>query len=133
MVSFMEVISEAHVFAEKTGLGSTILETMIADMFGPVLESYSKRLTNGAYAPAANAKAGFDVSLAMKDARHALSCAEAAGTRLEVSEVALKHMEAATQLQKGKPLDSSSMYGTIRTMAGLDFYTDVCKERDLAW
>jgi len=47
----MEVISEAHVFAEKTGLGSEILETMIGDMFGPVAHSYSKRLTTGAYAP----------------------------------------------------------------------------------
>ena len=41
VVSFMEVLSEAHVFAEKTGLGSDILETMIGDMFGPVLESLS--------------------------------------------------------------------------------------------
>lgn len=66
VVSFMEVLSEAHVFAEKTGLGSSILETMIEDMFGPVLESYSKRLTTGAYAPALDGKPGFDISLAMK-------------------------------------------------------------------
>ncbi|KAL3421321.1 6-phosphogluconate dehydrogenase [Phlyctema vagabunda] len=130
VVSFMEVISEAHVFAEKVGLGSEILETMIGDMFGPVLESYSKRLTTGAYAPAPAGKAGFDVQLAMKDARHALNCAKSAGTRLEVSEVALAHMEKATELIKDAPLDSSSMYGTIRADAGLDFYTDVCKARD---
>jgi len=133
VVSFMEVISEAHVFAEKTGLGSAILETMIGDMFGPVLESYSKRLTTGAYAPEPNGKAGFDVALAMKDARHALNCAKTAGTRLEVSEVALKNMEAASKYGEelgGRPLDSSSMYGTLRREAGLDFYTDLCKERD---
>ncbi|KAI0137103.1 6-phosphogluconate dehydrogenase [Xylariales sp. AK1849] len=130
VVSFMEVISEAHVFAEKTGLGSTILEQMLGDMFGPVVESYSKRLTTGAYAPAPDGKAGFDVALAIKDAKHALNCAEAAGTRLEVSEVALKNMETASKMQEGKPLDSSSMYGTIRTEAGLDFYTDLCKKRD---
>lgn len=47
----MEILSEAHVFAEKTGLGSEILETMIGEMFGPVAHSYSKRLTTGAYAP----------------------------------------------------------------------------------
>lgn len=133
VVSFMEVLSEAHVFAEKTGLGSTILETMVGDMFGPVLESYSKRLTTGAYAPEVGGKAGFDVALAMKDARHALNCAEKAGTRLEVSEVALKHMEKAELFAKGngeRALDSSSMYGFIRQEAGLDFYTDLCKERD---
>lgn len=130
VVSFMEVLSEAHVFAEKTGLGSEILETMIGDMFGPVLESYSKRLTTGAYAPEPKGKAGFDVELAMKDARHALNCAESVGARLEVSEVALKHMEDARKAIEGRPLDSSSMYGTIRNEAGLDFFTDLCKNRD---
>jgi 3-hydroxyisobutyrate dehydrogenase-like beta-hydroxyacid dehydrogenase len=130
VVSFMEVISEAHVFAEKTGLGSPILEQMLGDMFGPVIESYSKRLTTGAYAPAPDGKAGFDVALAIKDAKHALNCAKTVGARVEVSEVALKHMETAMELQSGKPLDSSSMYGTIRTEAGLDFYTDHCKKRD---
>ncbi|KAK7747574.1 hypothetical protein SLS62_009073 [Diatrype stigma] len=130
VVSFMEVISEAHVFAEKTGLGSAILEQMLGDMFGPVVESYSKRLTTGAYAPAPDGKAGFDVALAIKDARHALNCAEAAGTKLEVSQVALKNMEKAQSLVPDRPLDSSSMYGTIRSEAGLDFFTDLCKKRD---
>lgn len=132
VVSFMEVLSEAHVFAEKTGLGCEILETMVGDMFGPVLESYSKRLTTGNYAPAPGGKAGFDVALAMKDARHALNCAKAAGTRLEVSEVALKHMEEARAFvpESERPLDSSAMYGTIRRDAGLDFLTDLCKKRD---
>ncbi|EFX03112.1 6-phosphogluconate dehydrogenase family protein [Grosmannia clavigera kw1407] len=130
VVSFMEVLSEAHVFAEKVGLGSAIFETMVADMFGPVLESYSKRLTTGIYAPEPGGKAGFDVELSMKDARHALNCAKTAGTRLEVSEVALKHMEQARALLPDRALDSSSMYGTIRKEAGLDFYTDLCKERD---
>lgn len=130
VVSFMEVISEAHVFAEKTGLGSSILEKMLGNMFGPVVESYSKRLTTGAYAPEPNGKAGFDVALAIKDARHALNCARATGTRLEVSEIALRNMESAQKLQAGRPLDSSSMYGTLRTAAGLDFFTEVCEARD---
>jgi 3-hydroxyisobutyrate dehydrogenase-like beta-hydroxyacid dehydrogenase len=130
VVSFMEVIAEAHVFAEKTGLGSAILEQALGDMFGPVVESYSKRMTTGIYAPGPGDKAGFDVALSIKDARHAINCAKAAGTRLEVSEVALKNMEAAPKLQPGKPLDSSSMYGTIRAESGLDFYTDLCKQRD---
>lgn len=130
VVSFMEVISEAHVFAEKTGLGPAIMEQMLGDMFGPVIESYSKRLTTGAYAPAPDGKAGFDVQLAIKDAKHALNCAKSAGTRLEVSEVALKHMEEAQSAVGERPLDSSAMYGTIRTEAGLDFFTELCKKRD---
>ncbi|KAI1357496.1 6-phosphogluconate dehydrogenase [Xylaria arbuscula] len=130
VVSFMEVICEAHVFAEKTGLGSAILEQMLGDMFGPVVESYSKRITTGAYAPASGQKAGFDVALAIKDMRHALSCAEKADSRLEVSEAALRHLEKAAELQPERSLDSSSMFGAIRDEAGLDFFTDVCKARD---
>lgn len=130
VISFVEVIAEAHVFAEKTGLGSPILEQMLGDMFGSVIESYSKRITTGAYAPALDGKAGFDIALAIKDAKHALNCARSAGTSLEVSEVALRHLETAKQLQGSRPLDSTSMYGAIRTEAGLDFFTDVCKERD---
>ncbi|GKT50499.1 putative oxidoreductase YjhC [Colletotrichum spaethianum] len=130
VVSFMEVLSEAHVFAEKTGLGSPVLENMISDMFGPVLESYSKRITSGSYAPSPDGKAGFDVALAMKDLRHALTCAKDAGTRLETSEAALRHMEKAREFEPERPLDSSSMYGAVRLEAGLDFYSDVCKERD---
>ncbi|KAI0896216.1 6-phosphogluconate dehydrogenase [Annulohypoxylon nitens] len=130
VISFMEVICEAHVFAEKTGLGCDILEKMLGDMFGPVLESYSKRVTTGAYIPAPGGKAGFDIQLAIKDANHALNCAEEAGTRLEVSEVALGHLEKAKNLMGDRPLDSSSIYGAIRTDSGLDFLTDLCKKRD---
>ncbi|KAI1206323.1 6-phosphogluconate dehydrogenase [Annulohypoxylon truncatum] len=130
VISFMEVICEAHVFAEKTGLGSDILEKMLGDMFGPVLESYSKRLTTGAYIPPPGGKAGFDVQLAIKDAKHALNCAQEAGTRLDVSEVALSHLEKARNLMGDRPLDSSSIYGAIRTESGLDFLTDLCKKRD---
>lgn len=130
IVSFMEVICEAHVFAEKTGLGSAVLEKMLADMFGPVMESYSKRVTTGAYAPPLGGKAGFDVQLAIKDGKHALNCAEAAGTRLEVSEVALRHLEKARDLVNDRPLDSSAIYGAIRTEAGLHFFSELCKKRD---
>ena len=130
VVSFMEVICEAHVFAEKTGLGSSILENMLSDMFGPIIESYSKRVTTGAYAPPSGCKAGFDVRLAIKDGKHALDCAKEAGTRLEVSEVALRHLEQANTAMGHRPLDSSSMYGAIRLEAGLDFFSDICKQRD---
>lgn len=67
------------------------------------------------------------------DARHALNCAGTVGTRLEVSEVALRHMEKASEFGKqqgGRLLDSSAMYGTIRKDAGLNFFTDLCLERD---
>ncbi|PYH93100.1 6-phosphogluconate dehydrogenase family protein [Aspergillus ellipticus CBS 707.79] len=127
VVGFMELISEAHVFAEKTGLGCDVLESMIHEMFGAVPLSYSRRITTGAYAPPPGEKAGFDVALAIKDARHALNCASGVGVRLDVTEVALAHMELAQSLEGDggqRPLDSSSIYGAIRTQSGLGFYTD---------
>lgn len=42
----MEVIAEAQVFAEVTGIGCTQMEEFIGNMFGPVLESYSHRLVH---------------------------------------------------------------------------------------
>lgn len=50
-----------------------------------------------------------------------------------MSEAALKHMGTANQfgvVQGGRPLDGGSMYGSVRMEAGLDFFTDLCKERD---
>lgn len=43
VIGLMELISEVQVFSEKTGLGTDTAEGFIADMFGPVAESYSKR------------------------------------------------------------------------------------------
>lgn len=48
----MEIIAEAHVFAEKTGLGSEALETLIEHQYGPLAHTMSKRMTTGAYMPA---------------------------------------------------------------------------------
>jgi 3-hydroxyisobutyrate dehydrogenase-like beta-hydroxyacid dehydrogenase len=47
----MEIIAEAHVFAEKTGLGNEALESLIEQQYGSLAHTMSKRLTGGAYAP----------------------------------------------------------------------------------
>ncbi|ESZ95061.1 hypothetical protein SBOR_4594 [Sclerotinia borealis F-4128] len=111
VISFMEVIAEAHVFAEET-----------------VVESYSKRLTTGAYAPAATNKVRFDMALAIKDAKYALNCAKNVGAKLQVSEVALENLEAAFKMKR--PWIAVLCMRTIRQAAGLDFYTDLCRKRD---
>lgn len=43
VIGLQELIAEVQVFAEKTGLGTQTAEEFIGSMFGPVLESYSKR------------------------------------------------------------------------------------------
>jgi 3-hydroxyisobutyrate dehydrogenase-like beta-hydroxyacid dehydrogenase len=49
VVGLMELISEVQVFAEKSGLGTALVEEFIGNMFGPVAESYSKRYVNCLY------------------------------------------------------------------------------------
>ena len=123
VVGFQELIAEAQVFAEKTGLGTAQMETFIGSMFGPVLESYSKRMTTGAYAPPLDTKPGFGVDLSIKDARHAINIATEHGTTLPTISKALERMTAA-KTYAGDSLDSSSLYGTARLEAGLPFWSE---------
>lgn len=145
----MEIISEAHVFAEKTGLGTEIMESLIQENYGSLAHTMSKRLTTGAYEPPRgrvfpcqldavdlqllDGKPWSDLNLAIKDVGHGIACAKKAGTRLKVAEVALDHLKRAKQHADSdgeRMLDSSSMYGIIRQDAGLDFETELVKRRD---
>lgn len=123
VISFLEVISEAQVFAQLTGLGTEQLEQFIGSMFGPVLESYSKRITTGAYAPPLDTPPGFAAALASKDAKHALSIAEKHGTRIPTLETALSRLTAAREYA-GESIDSAAVYGTARREAGLPFWSE---------
>ncbi|KAJ9486700.1 hypothetical protein VN97_g6637 [Penicillium thymicola] len=122
-VNMMEAVGEAQVFAEKTGLGTGPMEELIGEAFGPVAGGYSKRLTTGAYAPPLDSRPGFGVSLAIKDARHAISMAQEQGVELPGLELARDNMEAARKYG-GECLDSSSMYGPLRQKAGLEFWNE---------
>ncbi|EKD21799.1 6-phosphogluconate dehydrogenase family protein [Drepanopeziza brunnea f. sp. 'multigermtubi' MB_m1] len=131
--SMMEMIAEAHVFAEKTGLGTEAMEKFIEENFGPLAGTISKRMTTGAYEPPRGGTPLSDLNLALKDVSHGITCAENAGTRLKIAEVALGHLKEAREFSKnqgGRPMDSSSMYGVIRRDAGLEFETDLVKKRD---
>lgn len=119
----MEVIAEAHVFAEVTGIGNQQLEEFIGNMFGPVLESYSKRITTGAYAPPLDTSPGFAAALASKDMKHALSIATSHSTCLPTIETASNRLTSAREYA-GECLDSSAIYGTARMEAGLSFWSE---------
>lgn len=118
----MEVIAEAQVLAELTSLGTHQLEEFIGNMFGPVLESYSKRITTGAYAPSLDTTPGLAAALACKDMRHALSIADGHGTRLPTVELALGRLNSAREVA-GEWLDSAGVYGTARVEGGLAFWS----------
>ncbi|KAF6785738.1 hypothetical protein CSOJ01_15542 [Colletotrichum sojae] len=128
----MELVAEAHVFAEKTGLGTDAMETLIENQYGPLALSMSKRLTTGAYMPPRGERPWSDLELALKDVGHGIDCAETSGARLEVGEVVMRHLKEAKGFSdaEGRPLDSSSMYGVLRREAKLEFETELVKKRD---
>lgn len=90
--------------------------------------SDSFRLTTGAYAPPLDSRPGFGVSLAIKDANHAVSMAQAEGVKLPGLELARTNMEAARNYG-GECLDSSSMYGVLRQKAGLAFWNEKSRKQ----
>jgi len=47
----MEIVAESMVFAEKTGLGTEVMQKLIQANFGPLAFSDSKRMTEGVYMP----------------------------------------------------------------------------------
>ncbi|KAK9317941.1 NAD binding domain of 6-phosphogluconate dehydrogenase-domain-containing protein [Lipomyces starkeyi] len=125
ILGMVEALSEGHVLAEKSGLGTENFEKFIAALFGqsPYLP-YSKRLTTGDYV---REQPLFAVDLAAKDAslninnhRHALSLAKSSGTTLPVTEIAAKHL-ASVKEEMGVNGDITSIYGVLREAAGLPF------------
>ncbi|KAI0401610.1 hypothetical protein F4802DRAFT_600942 [Xylaria palmicola] len=133
VAGLMEIVAEAHVFAEKTGLGCDALEQLLALNFGTVAHSISTRMTTGVYIPARGETPWSDLDLARKDVGHGVDSARRAGVSLEVGRTALEHLERAraySDENDGRPLDSSALYGVVRQDSGLDFRTDRVRERD---
>ncbi|KAL3447301.1 hypothetical protein BJX65DRAFT_93953 [Aspergillus insuetus] len=126
-LNLMEAVGEAQVFAEQTGLGTAAMEELITESFGGVAGGYSKRLTSGIYAPPLDTRPGFGVSLAIKDAKHALSLVSDFSVSLPGLEIAHNNMSASRDYA-GECLDSSSMYGTLRVNAGLPFWNGTSRQ-----
>lgn len=129
----MEMIAKAHVLAEKSGLGSAVLEALIKENFGPLAYSDSQRMMTGVYMPGQGQQPWSGLDSALKDVGHAISAAGDAGVRLEVDEVVmglLKRAKAYAEANSGRAMDSSSLYRVMRQYAELEFETELVKRRD---
>lgn len=51
IAGIMEIVAEAHVLAERSGIESLILENLIQQNFGALAYSDSLRMTQGVYCP----------------------------------------------------------------------------------
>ncbi|KAJ5257868.1 hypothetical protein N7524_009424 [Penicillium chrysogenum] len=129
----MEIVGEAQALAEKSDLGTDMLEKLLELNFGSLMHSSSTRMTQGVYLPEEGQSPWSNLDLGIKDVQHGISYAQNVGARLKVAEVALDNMARAKDFSDahgGRPLDSSSGYGIIRQDSGLDFENAFVKERD---
>ncbi|KAK3307052.1 NAD binding domain of 6-phosphogluconate dehydrogenase-domain-containing protein [Chaetomium strumarium] len=118
ILNMVEQLSEALVLAEKSGLGTDYLHQFVENMFPGPYVAYSTRIQSGAYHRMAYPL--FPVDLALKDARHVLSLAEASNARLANVEVAKAHLTQVKERQ-GEKGDIASIYGVVREEAGLKY------------
>jgi 3-hydroxyisobutyrate dehydrogenase-like beta-hydroxyacid dehydrogenase len=118
ILNMIETLSEGHVLAEKSGLGSDNLHQFIEIMFPGPYTAYSGRMMSGDYHK--REEPLFAVDLARKDARHAMALAKENGTRLKDVEVADAHL-AQVKEHKGSAGDIAGIYGAVRQEAGLKF------------
>jgi 3-hydroxyisobutyrate dehydrogenase-like beta-hydroxyacid dehydrogenase len=127
-----ETIGEAHVLAEKSGLPSAVLDELIRENYGPYAHSISRKLVEGVYCPPRGERPRSDLVLAIKDVNHGIHAAKEAGTRLKLAEVTMDHLVRAKTWSDSeqRALDSSAVYGVVRMDAGLDFESNLVKNRD---
>ncbi|KAF2234654.1 NAD(P)-binding protein [Viridothelium virens] len=117
IVQMIESVAEAHVLAEKTGLGSSYLHQLIESIWGGAYSIYSERMRSGNYytqQPIVN------VSMARDVASHVLALAEHSGTELKAYKISAHHLDDV-QKQAGKDGDISGIYGAVRQESGLPF------------
>lgn len=118
ILSMIETLSEGHVLAEKTGLGSENLHKFIETMFPGPYVAYSNRMMSGDYWK--REEPLFAVDLARKDANHAMDLAKSEGARMRIMEVVDEHLEVVKE-EMGKRGDIASVYGAVRKEGGLKF------------
>jgi len=118
ILNMVEQLSEGHVVAEKTGLGSEDLHKFIEIMFPGPYTAYSNRLRTGDYYK--RDEPLFAVDLARKDARHAMNLAETAGCRLKSVELADSYLKVVKETQGAKG-DIAGIYGAKRLESGMKF------------
>lgn len=110
ILGMVEIVAEALVFAEKSGLGTDKLNEFIQLMFPhSPFAAYAQRMISGGYAPVMPERPGFQVDLARKDCKHALDLARDCGARLEVVEIMDKHLKTAKEVG-GDNMDTRYVY-----------------------
>lgn len=118
ILNMVEQLSEGLVLAEKSGLGTQYVHEFVENILPGPYAAYSTRILSGAYHRMSYPL--FPVDLALKDARHAVSLAEACGARMRNLEVANAHL-AEVKEHDGAKGDIAGIYGAVRQESGLKY------------
>ena len=118
VINMVESLSEGLVVAEKSGLGTKNLHKFIEIFFPGPYTAYANRMLSGDYYK--RDRPLFSVDLALKDARHAQSIAESAGTSIKHLDAAKEYLNVVKEV-KGPGGEMAAMYGAKRLEAGLPF------------
>ncbi|KAK1078845.1 hypothetical protein LTR33_006890 [Friedmanniomyces endolithicus] len=118
IVNMVETLSEGHVLAEKSGLGSDNLHAFVETMFPGPYTAYSDRLRKGDYHK--REEPLFNAHLARKDVRHAKALAESCGAKMKGLEVCDGHLKEVIE-HMGDRGDIAGIYGAVRQESGLKF------------
>ncbi|KAF3767363.1 NAD(P)-binding protein [Cryphonectria parasitica EP155] len=120
VLNMVEQIAEAHVLAEKSGLGTKYSHQIIEQLLPGIYPPYSSRMLSGDYWK--RVEPLFHADLARKDAGHVLKMAKDAGCHLPNVETADRHLEAVQKRTTNG--DFAGIYGAVRQEAGLKFEND---------
>lgn len=120
ILNMVTQVAEAHVLAEKSGLGTAYTHQFVEALMPGIYPPYSQRMLSGDYWR--REEPLFHADLARKDAGHVLRIARDSGARMPNVENADRHLEAVQKhTDKG---DIAGIYGAVRQDAGLKFEND---------
>lgn len=122
VLNMVEQLAEAHVVAEKSGLGTRYVHEIVSTLFPGPYAAYSTRMISGDYHT--REEPLFAVDLARKDARHAMNLAKAVGARFQNAETGDAHLVKVKE-HSGEKGDIAGIYGAVRAESGLKFENDV--------
>jgi len=118
ILNMVEQLAEAHVLAEKCGLGPQYVQKFVEQLFPGPYVAYSQRMLSGDYYKRKSPL--FAVDLARKDAAHIMSLAAASGTRMKNVETMDENLVRVKE-HAGELGDYVAVYGILRKEAGLKY------------
>ena len=118
IMNMITQLAEAHVVAEKSGLGTDIVQQFVGELFPGPYAAYSSRMLTGDYHK--REEPLFAVELARKDVRHGQDLASTSNAKLTALGVADEYLKQVIE-QRGDKADVAGIYGVARQNAGLPF------------